>query len=72
MPNPPKPIERKRRAGNPGKRPLPEPIAIVPRADRAPHPPKGLRAPGRSVWAAVWAAGADWLAPSDHLAVADP
>jgi hypothetical protein len=44
MPNPPKPTERKRRPGNPGKRRVPPPVAIVPRADGVPEPPALERA----------------------------
>jgi P27 family predicted phage terminase small subunit len=65
VPNPPKPTERKRRAGNPGKRRLPEPISIVPASEAPPVPPEGLEAVGRALWELVWRDGSTWLAPSD-------
>ena len=65
MPNPPKPTERKRRSGNPGKRPLPVPRSVVSALERAPAPPQGLGKAGLVVWRRVWDAGSDWLAPGD-------
>ena len=65
MPNRPKPVERKRAAGNPGKRPLPEPRTVVPALETAPKPPRGLKAAGRDLWKQVWDYGSGWLAPSD-------
>jgi P27 family predicted phage terminase small subunit len=61
----PKPTERKRRAGNPGKRRLPEPAQLVPATDRPPKAPAGLQAPGKALWRGVWAEGSGWLAPTD-------
>ena len=65
MPNPPKPTERKRRTGNPGKRKLPEPKSLVLAQDTSPTPPQGLGEAGLVVWRRVWDAGSDWLAPGD-------
>jgi P27 family predicted phage terminase small subunit len=65
VPNPPKPIEKKRKAGNPGKRRLPEPVSIVSAQEHAPAPPAGLEEPGSVVWRRAWDAGSDWLAPGD-------
>jgi hypothetical protein len=61
MPNPPKPVERKRKSGNPGKRPLPKPTSLVLAQEHLPQPPQGSQAragqsgadagtPGRSGW----------------------
>jgi P27 family predicted phage terminase small subunit len=62
---PPKPIEQKRRAGNPGKRALPKPsqmLALAP-ADKAPPVPMTLQATGRRLWADIWGGPAKvWLA----------
>lgn len=59
---PPKPTEQKRRLGNPGGRPLPEPVsAIVPAPDQVPAPPRGLRRVGREVWIRLWSVGYAWL-----------
>jgi P27 family predicted phage terminase small subunit len=66
MPNPPKPIERKRKSGNPGKRSLPEPKSLILALEHVPEPPQGLSGPGLGVWHRCWDAGADWLAsPGD-------
>ena len=65
MPNPPKPAEKKRKAGNPGKRKLPEPVAITLAQEVAPAPPDGLSEAGSVVWRRAWEAGSDWLAPGD-------
>jgi P27 family predicted phage terminase small subunit len=65
MPNPPKPTEKKRRSGNPGKRRLPTPVSIVPAQGSAPTPPSRLEQAGSALWVRCWDAGADWLAPGD-------
>jgi P27 family predicted phage terminase small subunit len=65
VPNPPKPIERKRRSGNPGKKPLPTPRSVISALEVAPGPPSGLGEAGLVVWRRAWDAGADWLAPGD-------
>ena len=64
---PPKPIELKERRGNPGKRPLPKPVEVLPSTFEAPDQdpkvppiPITLDAPGRRYWAVVWNAG-PWL-----------
>jgi P27 family predicted phage terminase small subunit len=67
---PPKPTERKRAAGNPGKRKLPEPLAIVPAVGELPTPPVELARTGADLWRQVWSTAADWLAPSDVPLVA--
>jgi P27 family predicted phage terminase small subunit len=65
VPNPPKPTEKKRRSGNPGKRPLPVPRSVVSALEVAPDPHPGLGEAGLVVWHRVWDAGSDWLAPGD-------
>ena len=69
MGRPTKPTEQKRKAGNPGKRPLPEPLQVVPAVEGPPKAPKGLEAAGKAVWAAVWDQGQTWLASSDEILV---
>ncbi len=63
----PKPVEQKRRIGNPGKRKLPPPVAevhVLPfREIPEPHRPIAT-AFGRRMWDAVWTAGAAWLKPN--------
>lgn len=47
----PKPVEQRRREGNPGKRKLPQPVLIAGRS--APEPPPGLPPEALDVWHAV-------------------
>lgn len=62
MGRPPKPVEQKRRNGNPGQRPLPAPIIILPSAEMdVPDPPRGLRKAGKERWCRLWGVGAAWL-----------
>jgi hypothetical protein len=55
---PPKPTERKRKAGNPGKRPIREPLSILPAIEGPPKPPESLEDAGMALWDHV-------LAPRD-------
>lgn len=66
---PPKPAERKRLAGNPGKRPLPLPTAVVAAHAAVPRRPASLGKPGAAAWAMVWRTASAWLAPSDAAIV---
>lgn len=62
---PPKPVEQKRLAGNPGKRPLPEAIVALPvPMNSIPKTPRGLKTTGRFVWKRLWTAGRAWLSDS--------
>ena len=70
---PPKPIEVKRRNGNPGQRKLPDKdktIALAPVTD-VPPVPISLAETGRSMWAHIWGGPAKaWLAPEvDYIRV---
>jgi hypothetical protein len=48
---PPKPVEQKRREGNPGKRKLPEPVLVEGRPQPGSlEPPKGLAPEAREAW----------------------
>jgi len=68
MGRPPKPVEQKRRTGNPGQRPLPEPVQWLPPAPvGGPPVPDGLSEAGRRFWVDVWQAGAPWLSPAIDL-----
>jgi P27 family predicted phage terminase small subunit len=65
MGRPPKPVEIKRRLGNPGKRRLPElsETVALPPSTGVPTPPRGLKAAGKTTWTRLWSAGAGFLSP---------
>lgn len=69
MPTRPKPIERKRRAGNPGKRALPAKadVVVLPAADEVPDPIRPLGPVGEQTWERIWKAGRVWLAATADL-----
>jgi len=64
-----KPVERQRKAGNPGHRPLPHPVAILPAPEGPPDPPEGLSKSARGLWATIWSDGSAWLGPTDAILV---
>jgi P27 family predicted phage terminase small subunit len=69
---PPKPVEQKRAAGNPGKRPLPN--APLPGEGLAasfgiPVPPASLGEDGLVLWEHVWDAGQSWLSPDSERTI---
>jgi P27 family predicted phage terminase small subunit len=67
---PPKPVEQKRRLGNPGQRPLPQ-IASVTALDTADRSiPVHLTAAGAQVWEHV-VAWCPWFAQSDRHALVE-
>lgn len=68
---PPKPIELKRRLGNPGKRALPSSSDIqqLEPASVAPEPPRPLLQPGTELWERIWGIGATWISPESDLEV---
>lgn len=61
MPNPAKPVERKRKLGNPGCRPLPVEKFIVEQVPGVPVVPAGLGAAGAKAWVSIWTAASSWL-----------
>lgn len=65
---PPTPTERKRRTGNPGHRPLPEPtiVQLVAVAE-IPPAPATLGEVGVKVWERLWTAAQAWLSPTTDL-----
>lgn len=69
MPNPPKPVERKRRTGNPGKKALPAlaSVSLLPGAAGVPEPLRPLGPEGQRLWARVWSGGAVWLSPGSDI-----
>ena len=60
---PPKPVEQKRRAGNPGKRPLPETTIAIPTSPIAPVPHRPLGPAAQQFWERVWSVGFTWISP---------
>ena len=74
MPDPtPKPVERKRRTGNPGKRPLPDAsksLKLAPlTSDGPPPPPAHLGPAGAWLWQLLTDFAKHWLAPTDEALV---
>src|SRR4249920_162614 len=70
MPNPPKPVERKRARGNPGKRPLPakgQLVALPSVGQDVPDPPRPLGPEGRKMWERVWQSGRQWVSGGSDL-----
>ncbi|MFB7907655.1 phage terminase small subunit P27 family [Kitasatospora sp. NPDC056076] len=66
---PPTPTERKRRTGNPGGRPLPEPVVQLAAVAHLPSPPATLGDTGRAAWDRLWTAGQAWLSPATDMDV---
>jgi len=60
MPNPPRPLEEKRRLGNPGRRPLPEAVPMVEGGYVEPQRP--LEFAGMQLWRAAMTTGERWIA----------
>ena len=71
MGRPPKPIEQKRRLGNPGRRDLPVPLYEIEPVVKIPTAPRGLQASGRRFWKDTWTAGSAWLSPRLDYAVVE-
>jgi len=68
---PPKPVELKRKTGNPGKRKLPDPITVelLPQAEGIPETPRPLLKPGRRLWDEVWRSGIQWISPTTDMEI---
>ena len=69
MPNPTKPNERKRKIGNPGRRPLPDlkNVITLPMADATPEPPRPLGQEGMKLWNRIWDSGRTWISPTSDI-----
>lgn len=62
MPRPAKPVERKRRLGNPGMRKLPEPVDYVPQVISVPEPLRPFATDvGLDAWVRIWESGSTWI-----------
>ena len=57
----PKPVEQKRRVGNPGKRKLPKADVIVAFPQQRIEPLRPLGQFGLALWDRVWTSGASWI-----------
>jgi hypothetical protein len=69
MSNPPKPIEVKRKLGNPGQRALPdssETILIEPISE-LPEPHRQLFDAGLELWNRTWSMGQLWISPKTDI-----
>jgi P27 family predicted phage terminase small subunit len=61
----PTPLEKRRLTGNPGKRPIPTPVAVIEGAvDRIPDAPEFLGVLGKRRWGEVWSVADKWLVPT--------
>jgi hypothetical protein len=70
VPRPAKPLEQKRRQGNPGKRALPEgTLALRPANDLDIEPPAHFGPAARFVWERAWSAAITWLSPDSDMAI---
>jgi len=62
---PPKPVEQKRRLGNPGQRPLPDRAAVVALVPADSSPPAHLRDDGARMWDEIMSV-AQWVSVTDQ------
>jgi len=60
---PPKPVEVKRLAGNPGRRKLPVATVVIPMASSVPVPHRPLGKVGQQFWDRVWSVAYQWISP---------
>jgi hypothetical protein len=63
MPNPPKPLELKRKLGNPGQRALPKPGQILQLESGYIEPIRPLDWAGKQLWDSVFGFGSLWISP---------
>jgi len=66
---PAKPIEQKRKLGNPGKRAMPKEseITLLEQVDEIPEPPRPLLKYGQDLWNRIWSIGASWVSDKTDL-----
>ena len=69
MSNPPKPIELKRKLGNPGKQVLPKEsdVILIPAVDAIPEPHRQLFDAGLEMWNRTWRMGQLWISPNTDV-----
>ena len=66
---PPKPLEVKRKNGNPGKHALPAVVEVSFAPAKPPPAPSNLKQSGKRTWKQLWENGQVWLGMSDEPAV---
>ena len=70
MGRPAKPIEEKRKLGNPGKRPLPTGVLeLVPVDFSTLKMPEYFGEPAKFIWDKAWHSGLSWLSPDSDIAI---
>jgi len=69
MSNPPKPIELKRKLGNPGKQALPKEneTILISAIDEIPEPHRQLFDAGLELWNRTWSMGQLWISPKTDI-----
>lgn len=69
MSNPPKPIELKRKLGNPGKQVLPKEneTILIPAIEKIPDPHRQLFDAGLELWNRTWSMGQLWISPKTDI-----
>jgi len=69
MSNPPKPIELKRKLGNPGKQALPKEneTILISDIDEIPEPHRQLFDAGLELWNRTWSMGQLWISPKTDI-----
>ena len=69
MSNPPKPIELKRKLGNPGKQALPKEneTILIAAVDETPVPHRQLFDAGLELWNRTWSMGQLWISPKTDI-----
>jgi hypothetical protein len=69
MPQYPKPVEWQRRAGNPGKRPMPSLASVhgIPGAEGVPETLRPLDVEGRRMWERIWTSGQNWIGATTDI-----
>ena len=70
MANPAKPVERKRRLGNPGMRKLPEPAVVVEQITNVPEPLRPfIGEHGNDAWSRIWESGSHWISGTTDIQI---
>src|SRR6056297_24859 len=67
MPNPPKPLEQKRKLGNPGKRGLPDAGDTIALPSGYVDPPRPLEFAGQQLWDAAFKHGETWISANTDV-----